>query len=318
MIVIVPSSLPLVAEYYRTYGVDASWAGSLTFGPREVVSPPIGSFEDLLRTVLQHASRTKRFLIVSHGSPEGLVMSIVPGSKYPADDKILGPLAAYATGARHLKDQLLDKWEVDQQMVRPFADAKHLDRFAELLRQVMMSGLEQVHFRACNIGAGRGLGALATAFGSKHTSAPTSWYLYGWRSTATLSAKAEDPRFRDTLDRLPHPRRIYSRDECLLPSEPGRSGSEPALALNARWGKQHKPDLGDVHAVSQAAVEGWTRAFFEDAQFFPFGQRAPGGGYKRGQKLVVFGLANLEDSNNPVLFPGNGMQFLTKLAVVNR
>jgi len=57
MIVIVPSSLPTISEYYRTYSTDAAWTGDLVFQPKSVVSAPIASFVDLLGVMGRYVDR---------------------------------------------------------------------------------------------------------------------------------------------------------------------------------------------------------------------------------------------------------------------
>jgi hypothetical protein len=206
---------------------------------------------------------------------------------------------------------------VDDKKVRPFADAKQLDRLTDAIRKVQGANIEQVRFRACNVGAGEALPALAEVFGSKHTSGPISWYLYYLRTTANLPNQGEVAKFADRVSNMAFPRRVYTRTECLLPFDSRQSGDDPALVISTSLDKDGKPIIALLDAVSQAAVEGWTRVFLEDSQNYPFGRKAPGNGYKRGNKLVVFGISN-GDNNNPVLFAGDGMTFLQKLAVVNR
>jgi len=321
MIAIVPSNLPLIAEYYRTYSTDNSWPGDLVFEPSKVVSIPVPSFEELVRAIGRYAvdRNEKVFLIVSHGNGDELIMPIVTGSKFPADHNILDQLVAYVGGSDRFNDSLLsNQWEVDGRKVRAFADAKQLDRLADAIRKVQGANIEQVHFRACNVGSGPVLASLANVFGSKHTSGPNSWYLFYWRATATMPAKGEVTNFADRVSNMALPRRVYTRTECLLPFDPNQSGEDPALAISTSTDGQGKPNIALLDAVSQAAVEGWTRVFLEDSQYYAFGRKAPGNGYQRGHKLVVFGIANQGDSTNPVLFPGDGMKFLQKLEVVNR
>lgn len=323
MIVIVPNTLPLIAEYYRTYSTDNSWPGDLVFEPSKVILTPIPSFEELIRMVTRYAvdRNEKQILIVSHGSDNELKMPIVTGSRYPAASEILVPLADYVaadTGKKAgLKQFLLrDDWEVDNKKVRPFSDPKQLDRLADAIRMLQGAGLDQVHFRACNVGAGAALAALARIFGSKHTSGPTSWYLFYFRTTVDLPANGGGANFAPQVNTMSSPRRVFSRDDCLLPYSSNPPGTDAALAISTYLGSDGKPNIGQIQAVSQAAIEGWTRVLLEDSQYYPFGQKAPGNGYKRGQKLIVFGIAN-DDNTTPILFPGDGMPFLQKLAVVN-
>ena len=321
MIVIVPSNLPLIAEFYRTYSTDNSWPGDLVFEPSKVVSIPIPSFEELVRAIGRYAvdRNEKVFLIVSHGSGEELKMPIVTGSKFPADHNILDQLVDYASGSDRFNDSLLsNEWEVNGRKVRAFANAKQLDRVADAIRKVQGANTEQIHFRACNVGSGPVLASLADVFGSKHTSGPNSWYLFYWRATANLPTKGEIANFADRVNKMGVPCRVYTRTECLLPFDPNQSGDDPALAISTSTDGEGKPNIAQLDAVSQAAVEGWTRVFLEDSQYYPFGRKAPGNGYKRGNKLVVFGISNDGDPSNPVLFPGDGMKFLQKLEVVNR
>jgi hypothetical protein len=139
MIVIVPSNLPLIAGYYRTYSTDNSWPGDLVFEPSKVISIPIPSFEELVRAIGRFAvdRNEKVFLIVSHGSGDELKMPIVTGSKFPADQNILDQLVSYVAGSDRFNDSLLsDQWDVDGRKVRAFANAKQLDGLADAIRKV--------------------------------------------------------------------------------------------------------------------------------------------------------------------------------------
>ena len=328
MIVLVPTSLsshgqnlsPIVVEYYRTYSTDACWMGDLVFHPSDVVTAPIASFEELLRAMGKYIDRgEKDFILVTHGSETELVIPIVTGSAFPTTHEILNQLRDYAAGRNKMKESLHSpQWQVGGRNVRAFADQKQLDRLADAIRKVRDAHLAQVHFRACNVGAGLALEALAGVLGARHTSGPNSWYLLYWRSTGSLPAHTDDSRFADRVGHLAYPRRIYSRDDCLMPFKSGASGDGPALALSKFYGGDGRPNIRVVDAISQQAIEGWTRSFFENSQYYPFGGQAPGLGYKRGHKLVVFGISEENSSGKPVVFPGDGFDYLRKLEVVNR
>src|SRR5438105_8906006 len=131
MIAIVPTSLPLISEYYRTYSTDNSWPGDLVFQPSQVVSAPIPSFEELVKVIDRNATarNEKTFLVVAHGSGDELFMPIVTGSSFPTDHNILDQLASYANGSSQYKQSLLSKeWEVNGRKVGAFTDVKQLDR----------------------------------------------------------------------------------------------------------------------------------------------------------------------------------------------
>ena len=55
----------------------------------------------------------------------------------------------------------------------------------------------------------------------------------------------------------------------------------------------------------------------EDSLYYYRGAKPAGGGYKRGGNLIVFGLSN-DRTDNPVLFAGDGYDYLAKFTVVNR
>jgi hypothetical protein len=321
MIAIVPSNLPVVGEFYKTYSTDNAWTGDILVPPTMVDTSPVASFEDLLKVIAKYqAQNENQFLIASHGDEFGLFLPVVRGSKVESNaEGLLDQLREYADGDTDGRDDLLNgEWEDSKgKKARAFKDVKELDRLAALVKKVRQVGMDQVHFRACNIGGGPGLKALHRLLGSKHTEAPTSWFVFFWRTTANLPAKGELKDFGTRVDRMASPRRVYTRDECKLPFDASRSGDDPALALSVVTGYDGKPNIAAIEAVSQEAVAGWTQTFLEDSQFYPFGRKPPGGGYRLGQKLVVFGIANTGDPTNPVLFPGDDFSFLKLLAVEN-
>jgi hypothetical protein len=325
MLAIIQRGLEPVANYYRQFSTDCSWAGDFVIGPQEITQGHYASFDQLLQLILNMIDQgAKELLIANHGHPDGIPLHVVPGTQLTANADILDELRQAADGDSDSRDGLLNT--LDDRNIKVFRNAQQLDDLLDIIRRIRQAGLQRLELRSCNVGAGTALKAIHRLLNSKYTVAPKVffvWSLHGfrtasirWNGGAADSARATaSTNFQARVNTMGFPQRLFTDDDCMM-FDSAIPTSDIALALSATVQPNGRPGQVHLEAISQDAVLGWTKRYLEDSQYFPTGQRPAGGGYQRGGLLWLVGLWN-PDGPKPIVFPGDGFDYLQLLAVEN-
>lgn len=313
MIAIIQSGLANVAEYYRTFSYDIAWNDTILIEPQAVHSVAFTTFGGLLDAIVARAAGGERdFLLGHHGNPMGLPLPLHRNTGVTANHDLLDDLVSVIGGSSSKRSDMLNY--VDTHNRKIFSTERELDDLLGKLRAVRALGIRNLHFRACNLGAGPALAAIHRAFGCNHTEGPNVFFV--WSNIATGNVHATDAQMRQQITRLGFPQRIYSRVDCLI-SRTGTDGNDPAVAMAVTVRPDGRADRLDFRALGAEAIEGWSNSYLYSTAYWACGSRPPGGGYRRGGRLPIIGLLNANQTPFPVLFPGDSFDYLRNIEVVN-
>jgi hypothetical protein len=316
--------LDTVAAYYRMFTFDTSyWYGDFTFAQSDVVVTAFPSFLDMLRTIRTYQTQGEtEFLIGCHGNPNGLPIPLVPGTPVTSNHDLLDLLSSAADGSDRDRTQLSRITSESGRAV--FRNAQILDDLIGVIQDVRRNRITRLEFRACNIAAGPALAAIHQVLGSEYTVAPD--VLFVWvtvrpgRIHAAGNVGQQFAQFRERLRTLGSPRRIFSWDDCWMPSTSwpsGVTGTDPALAMSiAVRPATGRPGTLHFDAVNQDVVFNWAHSHLWSAVSFACGQLPPGGGYVRGRNLPLIGLWT-GNSSLPHVFPGDGSDYTAHLTALS-
>ena len=298
-----------VRDYYRMFSHDIDFTGAnILIEPRKISRFSTRSITGLLQALTQHGrNQEKEFVVVTHGTQTGLPIRIKPNNRATLQHTLMDALtdalsdqAATRTSGR--RTAMLYQSPSGQ---RVFASEADLDALLALVQQVRRLHLRHLEFRGCNLGAGRGLRAIHRLLGAQCTVAPRVRHI-AYRFATARQGTVSEARFLAAVQRLPAPRRTFTRAECFGGGT--RTTSSDVVVAIAVSGNQNLQLL----ARDRASLTGWTQSYLQDLTLFAAGQQPAGGGYRAGGPLPIF---SLETPNHakPFVFPGDAdyASFLT-------
>lgn len=308
---IIDQNLRVVTAYYRTYSTDVSWPCTISIDPAAITTLALTSFDALVRALRTQLRRgQKAFLIGSHGNPDGFPYPIIQGAATTANADLLDDLSKVIAGDNEKKREVL-RARSTANNAPIFRSERQLDDFLDVVREVRQLGIEHLEFRACNIGAGPVLKAVHKFLGSKYTEAPKVFYI--WTNIPTAGLTGTHDYLRRQVGRLPPLRRLFSRDDCLLPASTTAAGRDLAFIMGATQTRQGRAENAVIYALNADAIFGWSQSYLEDWVYFAVSQRPAGGGYQRGRNLPITGFWTPNNVDLPFVFAGDGMKYLEQL-----
>lgn len=311
---IIDRNLTIVAAYYRMFSGDATWSGSISIDPGRINALAFASFGAILNEIRRHVRNGEtKFLLACHGNPHGLPYRLTAHAATTANADLLDELRRAATGDREQRGQLLTA--VDTRNQRIFRSEQQLDDLLDAIREIRAGKIEHIEFRACNIGAGPALQAINDLLGAGMTVAPK--VLFIWTNIRTATVSGSPQYLQQQISRLGPTRRIFSRDDCLMPASTTVSGSDPALAMGATIDPNDRPTNARFFALGADAILGWTQSYFDPSLSWMYGRQPAGGGYRRRGELPIIGFWNPTNVDYPFVFAGDGMHYLEHLEVVH-
>ena len=309
-----------VAAYYRMFSCDETYYTSISIDPRQVTPIALTSFLALLRALRTHAQQgEKHFLLACHGNPNGFPYPLIPGRSTTANADLLDDLRSALDGDAEAKRKLLRY--TDNHNVRLYGNERQLDDYLRLVDDVRQAQIEHIEFRACNIGAGPALEAISDLLRPRITAAPKVFFIWLPRSGAGLTTArvSGTPEYLHShVQTLGPYRRLFSRDECMLPSNATISGTDVAFAIGANTDASGRPSGGGILALGGDAIKGWTQAYLENLVMVVVGQQPAGGGYRRGGVLPIMGFWTPSNAAKPFVFSGDGSDYTGQLEIVFR
>jgi hypothetical protein len=283
------------------------YAEDILIEPRMITRISTRSISHLLRALVRYGREgEKRFLIATHGNPDGLPIRIRPGSAATMNHDFMDKLTD-ALGTNVASRQAARQFALSYQAngANVFQNEQQLDDLLSLVRDVRQLRLEHLEFRGCNIGAGPALRSLHKLLGARLTAGPTVQFMWIRLSTANQRGLSEG-QFARRLANLPPGRRTFTRVDCYH-SE--RVGDEDEIVVAFGMAGNSL----QLIARSADMIKGWTQAYLQKSILFALDQEPPGGGYRpRGYLPFVAFLT--PNGRYPFVVPGDMFDYTEYLA----
>lgn len=298
------------AAYYRMFSWDLSYYGeNIIIEPQKVDRVTFNSIADLLRVLRRFGRRGEnRFLIVSHGNPDGLPIRIVPNNAATMNTEFMNNLTSALGGnAAGRRDALSHE---DDRGRSVFQNERKLDELLDLIRDVRQLQIEHIEFRGCNIGAGTALRAVHRLFGARLTAAPRVQFI--WSRLRTAGVRGTSDWLRNQISQLPAVRRLFTWADCLRSPEGSASDTEVVFALAATG--QGNNSRFQLLASSTDVIRGWTQSYLQPLTNFAAGRVPLGGGYQPGGFLPIISFSTPNNTEYPFVFPGDAFRYTEQIA----
>lgn len=298
------------AAYYRMFSWDVSYYGeNIIIEPRKVTRVTFNSIADLLRALRGFGrDGENRFLIVSHGNPDGLPIRIVPNNSATMNADIMNNLnSALGGNAAGRRDALS---YADNRGNSVFQNERRLDDLLDLIRDVRQLQIEHIEFRGCNIGAGPALRAVHNLLGARLTAAPRVRFI--WSRLATARVRGTPDWLRNQIRQLPPVRRLFTWIDCLR--SPGGSLADTEVAFALAVNNQGNNPSFQLLASNTEVIQGWTQSYLQPLINFAAGQVPPGGGYRLGGFLPIIAFSTPNNAEYPFVFPGDAFRYTEQIA----
>ena len=298
------------AAYYRMFSWDVSYYGeNILIEPRKVTRVTFNSIADLLRALRRFGrDGENRFLIVSHGNPDGLPIRIVASNSATMNADIMNNLNSALRGnAAGRRDALS---YADNRGNSVFQNERRLDELLGLIRDVRKLQIEHIEFRGCNIGAGPALRAVHHLLGARLTAAPRVRFIWSSLSTAGVHGTAD--WISNQISQLPPVRRLFTWIDCLR--SPGGSVLDTEVVFALAVTGQGNNSRFQLLAASTDVIQGWTQSYLQPLIYFASSQVPPGGGYRPGRTLPLISFSTPNNAEYPFVFPGDAFRYTEQIA----
>ena len=292
------------AAYYRMFSWDVSYYGENILEPRKVTRVNFNSIAGLLNALRRFGREGEnRFLIVSHGNPDGLPIRIVANNRATLNSDIMNNLSRAlddnAEGRRNAMSY------IDNRGNSVFRNERQLDELLSLIRDVRQLQIEHIEFRGCNIGAGPALRAVHRLLGARLTAAPRVRFVWGRLRTAGVHGTPD--WLRNQISQLSPVRRLFTWIDCLRSPEGSIPDTDVVFAL-AVTDQGNNPRF-QLLASNTDVVQGWTQSYLQPLINFAAGRVPPGGGYR---PIISFSTPN--NAQYPFVFPGDAFRYTEQIA----
>jgi hypothetical protein len=301
-------------HYYRMFSWDVSYnAENILIEPRKITRVAFRSIADLLRAILRYGrDGENRFLIVSHGNPEGLPIRIAAGNTATLNSNIMQDLSEALGGSaqarRNARENIMSYG--DDHGRRVFQNTGQMDELLGLIQDVRRMQIEHIEFRGCSIGAGPALRAVHRLLGSHLTAAPRVQFI--WSRLRTAGVHGTPQWLRERVSQMSPVRRQFTWVDCLRSPGGSASANETVFALAVTG---QGDDQGfQLNALNVDVIQGWSQSYLQPLVYFAGGQQPPGGGYRRGGFLPFIAFSTPNDAQYPFVFPGDGFRYTAQLA----
>jgi len=314
LVALIDSNFTDMLAYYRMFSCDETWVGHIEIQPRDIHSIHLTSFEALLTQLRNHLLLGNReFLVGMHGALNMLPYPIINGTNVSPDVEFLKLLELAANGSTKSRDEMLT-W-TDDKNKKIFANAARADTLINLVRQIRSNRINHLEFRGCNIGAGGALQAIHDCLNSRYTVAPTVTFISGHHPTGGIQSISK-ARLDQRINLLSMPRRTFTNTECLLPFNSQIGSDDVTLGIQISEVSVHPHRFSiAIRALSQQAVQGWTKTYLENSYYYYSGNTPSGGGYRLAGNLPIISMWSPQ-GKKPFLFPGDSFDYLNVLATV--
>lgn len=302
-------SFDRVEAFYRMFSFDLTYYGdNIVIEPRRITRVQYSSIASMLNALIRFSRQGEnRFLIISHGNPQGLPIRIVPNNAATMGAELMNRMSGALDGRDSDREWAMSY--ADNSGRHVFRDERQLDDLLDLIRNVRRQRIEHIEFRGCNIGAGPALQAVHRLFGSRLTAAPTVQFL--WSRLSTAHVRGTPQWLREHIAQMPAVRRQFNWIDCLRSPQNIADNEQAVFALAvARDGDNEGFRL---LALNSDVIKGWTQSYLQPLVLFAAGQEPAGGGYRRGGFLPLIGFSTPRDRHYPFVFPGDGSYYTNYL-----